>query len=245
MAAKQSVLLVDNDTHITRFLKSNLANNNFKVREARTGAAALAFLAEREFAIMILEIRLPDQDGLALVGEIRKSSTLPVIILSVCNDENVKVQAFELGVDDYVTKPFGMAELLARIKAAIRRRVQSTGIQPLVRVGNLEIDLINYYVRRGGAEIPLTKTELALLRLFVEHQNKVLTHEVILRSIRGKYKPQDSQYLRVYIQALRGKIEDVNSKMKMIHTISGIGYRFGIAPAAETAVRPGNARQTK
>jgi len=146
------------------------------------------------------------------------------------------VQAFELGADDYITKPFGMAELLARIRTAIRHRLQSTGTQPIIRVGDLEIDLVNYLVRRNGAEMQLTRTELTLLRLFVEHQGKILTHEFILRSLRGRYQSSDAQYLRVYVRALRSKSESANTDHKIIHTVTGIGYRFAMAPPREATV---------
>jgi two-component system, OmpR family, KDP operon response regulator KdpE len=234
MAIQQSILLIDDDIQIRRFLKLGLATSNFKVTEAKTGAAALALLAEQEFELIILDIGLPDRDGLEILGEVRKSSKIPIIVLSVRNDESGKVRAFNLGADDYITKPFGMAELLARIQTAIRHRFQSAGTQAVMSVGDLEIDLINYRVSRNGTEIQLTKTELALLRLFLEHRDKVLTHEFILRNIRGRYQLSDSQYLRVYIRALRNKIESTDTAAKLIHTIAGIGYRLVTPPAERT-----------
>src|ERR1700728_4284698 len=129
MAMQQTILLIDNDVYIRRFLRIGLAAANFKVTEARTGAAALALLAQREFALVILEIGLPDRNGLEILEEIRKRSPIPIIILSVRNDEAGKVRAFNLGADDYITKPFGMAELLARIQTAIRHRFQAKGTQ--------------------------------------------------------------------------------------------------------------------
>ena len=239
MAITQPVLLIDDDIQIRRFLKVGLATSNFKVSEARTAAAALALLAEQEFALIILDIGLPDRSGLEVLSEIRKTSKVPVIVLSVRNDEAGKVQALDLGADDYVTKPFGMAEFLARIRTAIRHRLQSTGTQSLIRVGDLEIDLVNYHVRRNGKEIQLTRTELTLLRLFIEHQDKVLTHEFILRNLRGRYHSSDSQYLRVYIRALRNKIEGANTDHEIIRTVIGIGYRLVMAPqpGAATALK--------
>jgi len=230
MSISQAILLVDDDIQIRRFLKVGLGTGNFKVSEARTAAAALALLAEQEFALVILDIGLPDRGGLEVLSEIRKTSKVPVIILSVRNDEAGKVQALDLGADDYVTKPFGMPEFLARIRTAIRHRLQSTGTQSLIRVGDLEIDLVNYHIRRNGTEIQLTRTELTLLRLFIEHQDKVLTHEFILRSLRGRYHTNDAQYLRVYVRALRNKIEGDHVGRKIIHTITGIGYRFSMTP---------------
>jgi two-component system KDP operon response regulator KdpE len=226
MALDQAILLIDDDIQIRRFLKMGLAAGGFKVAEARTGAAALERLAEEDYVLVILDIGLPDMNGLDILREIRKTSHIPIIVLSVRNDEAGKVQAFELGADDYVTKPFGMAEFLARIRTAIRHRLQSAGIHPLLRVGDLEIDLTSHHVRRSNVEIQLTRTEFALLRLFVEHPNKVLTHEFILRTLRGRYDPRDSQYLRVFMRALRSKIEDPTAEKRIIETVTGVGYRL-------------------
>jgi two-component system KDP operon response regulator KdpE len=233
----QSILLVDDDIQIRRFLKVGLSASNFKVVEARTGAAALAQLAEDEFAVIILDLGLPDLHGLDVLEEIRKLSKTPVIVLSVRNDEASKVRAFSLGADDYITKPFGMAELLARIQTAIRHRFQAAGKEALIRVGDLEIDLVNSHVRRNGVEIALTRTELALLRLFVEHPDKVLTHEFILSHIRGRYNSADSQYLRVYVRALRNKIEAADAGGKIIQTIPGIGYRLTTQPMPDATAK--------
>ena len=230
MALDQAILLIDDDIQIRRFLKVGLAAGGFKVTEARTGAAALERLANDEYVLIILDIGLPDMNGLDVLREIRKTSQIPVIVLSVRNDEAGKVQAFELGADDYVTKPFGIAEFLARIKTAIRHRLQSAGIPPLLRVGDLEIDLTSHHVRRNGVEIQLTRTEFSLLRLFVEHSNKVLTHEFILRTLRGRYEPRDSQYLRVYMRALRTKIENPAAEKRIIETVTGVGYRLAGEP---------------
>jgi two-component system KDP operon response regulator KdpE len=235
MPISHSILIVDDDVEIRRFLKVGLATRNFKATEARTGAAALTLLAEHEFELVILDIGLPDKNGLEILRDIRKASKIPVIILSVRNDEAGKVQAFDLGADDYITKPFGMAELLARIQTAFRHRFQSVGAQAVIHIGDLEIDLANYHVKRNGREILLTRTELAVLRLFVEHHDKVLTHEFILRNIRGRYHPNDSQYLRVYVRALRNKIEAPDTSSKIIHTIAGVGYRLAMSPPTELA----------
>jgi two-component system, OmpR family, KDP operon response regulator KdpE len=230
MPIHQPILLVDDDVQIRRFLKVGLATGKFKVSEAKTGAAALALLAEQEFELIILDVGLPDRDGLEILEDIRKFSKIPIIILSVRNDEAGKVRAFDLGADDYITKPFGMAELLARIQTAIRHRFQTAGTQAAIRVGDLEIDLVNCHVSRNGTEIQLTRTELALLRLFLEYPNKVLTHELILRNLRGHYQLSDAQYLRVYVRALRNKIESIGSSAKLIHTVPGIGYRLVTPP---------------
>src|ERR1700735_2396150 len=153
MAIQQPILLIDDDVQIRRFLKVGLATGNFKVTEARTGAAALTLLAEQEFELVILDIGLPDRNGLEILEDIRRFSKIPVIILSVRNDEAGKVRAFNLGADDYMTKPFGMAELLARIQTAIRHRFQSTGTRAVMSGGALEIDLIDSRGNRHRREI--------------------------------------------------------------------------------------------
>jgi len=225
MASNQSILIVDDDIQIRRFLKIGLSASHFRVVEARTASAALDLLAKEEFALVVLDIGLPDGNGLDILAEIRKTSKVPIIMLSVRNDEAGKVRAFDLGADDYIAKPFGMAEFLARLRTAIRHSFQSAGTSSLLQVGGLEIDLVNHHVKRNGSEIDLTRTELALLRLFVEHADKVLTHEFILRNLRGRYQPGDSQYLRVYIRTLRSKIGGADDD-DLIRTVTGIGYRL-------------------
>jgi two-component system KDP operon response regulator KdpE len=235
MALHQNIFLIDDDAQIRRFLKIGLAASNFRVTEARSASTALNLFADEEPALVILDLGLPDKSGLEVLSDIRKISKVPVIILSVRNDEVGKVQAFDLGADDFVTKPFGMAELLARIRTAIRHRLQSNGMQAVMRVGDLEIDLVNHTVRRSGTDIQLTRTELALLRLFVEHSDKVLTHEFILRNLRGHYSEHDSQYLRVYIRSLRNKIDGSDTDASLIHTITGVGYRLMLTPERNTS----------
>lgn len=224
------ILIVDDDIQIRRFLKVGLATNNFKPTEARTGAAALTTLVENQFDLVILDVGLPDRSGFEVLEDIRKVSKVPVIVLSVRNDEAGKVHAFDLGADDYVTKPFGMGELIARIRTAIRHKFQGTGKQSTIRLGDVQIDLANLSVKRDGREISLTRSELALLRLFLEHPDQVLTHEFILRNLRGRYEPKDVQYLRVYIRALRNKIEGGDGQPTLIQTVSGIGYRLASVP---------------
>jgi two-component system KDP operon response regulator KdpE len=231
MAAHQTILLVDDDIQIRRFLKIGLSANRFRVLEARNAALALETLAKEDLALAVLDIGLPDRNGLELLDDIRRKSNVPLIILSVRNDEAGKVRAFDSGADDYITKPFGMAEFLARARAAIRHRLQSNGTEPAIRLGDLEIDLVNHQVRRGGAEIKLTKTELSLLTLFAQHPNKVLTHEFILRNLRGRYDFGDSQYLRVYIRSLRAKISAAHADENPIDTVTGVGYRLLVRPA--------------
>jgi two-component system KDP operon response regulator KdpE len=227
MPANQiSILVVDDSPQIQRLLRTGLAAQRFHTVEAGTAAAALVQVARQECDLMILDLGLPDRSGLELIEEVRRSSTLPIIILSVLDDEASTVKAFELGADDYVTKPFSMAELVARIRAALRHRFQSQGTPPVLQHGDLSIDLVNRRVTRAGQDIKLSPTEYDILSLLAEHAGKVLTHDLILTRIWGPDKVDDIQYLRVYIRALRQKLGDTAGQSEIIRTESGIGYRL-------------------
>jgi two-component system KDP operon response regulator KdpE len=226
MASKLSVLIVDDEPQIQRLLKIGLTAEKFRIAEARTAAAAMKLIESDSFDIFILDIGLPDESGLTLLQRIREVSTAPVIVLSVRNDETVKVRALDLGADDYVTKPFGLPELMARIRVTLRHRFQAKGTHPVQRFGDVEIDLLNRTVSRAGKEIPLSRTEFDILQLLAEHQGKILTHDFILRSIRGEDAVGDPQYLRVYVRALRQKLGDKFGENKIIRTEMGIGYRM-------------------
>jgi two-component system KDP operon response regulator KdpE len=232
MPPKLSVLVIDDEPQILRLLKLGLTEEKFKVAEARTAAAALDFLATEKVDVIILDLGLPDQSGFSVLEEIRKSLAVPVIVLSVRNDESGKVKALDLGADDYITKPFGLPELAARIRVALRHRFQAKGTAPLLRVGDVEIDLLNRKVLRDGREVPLSRTEYEILRLLAEHPGKILTHDFILRSIRGDSGAGNAQYLRVYVRALRLKLGDTDGPNKIIRTEMGIGYRLMTSEAA-------------
>jgi two-component system, OmpR family, KDP operon response regulator KdpE len=233
MSRKLSALVVDDEPQILRLLKIGLAAEKFKVAEARTAAAALTLLAAEEVDVVILDLGLPDQSGFSVLEEIRKASTVPVIVLSVRNDEAGKVKALDLGADDYITKPFGLPELSARIRVALRHRFQAKGTQPTLRFGEIEIDLLNRTVSRGGERIQLSRTEYDILRVLAEHAGKILTHDFILRAVRGENAAGGTQYLRVYIRALRLKLGDTFGQERVIRTEMGIGYRLmGPEPAA-------------
>jgi len=238
MSRKLSALIVDDEPQILRLLKIGLGAEKFKVSEARTAAAALEFLASESadaeiFDVVILDLGLPDQSGFWVLEEIRKRSTVPVIVLSVRNDESGKVKALDLGADDYITKPFGLPELTARIRVALRHRFQAKGTQPALRFGEIEIDLLNRTVSRNGKDIQLSRTEYDILHVLAEHSGKILTHDFILRAVRGESAVGDAQYLRVYIRALRLKLGDTIGHDRIIRTEMGIGYRLMVPePAA-------------
>jgi two-component system KDP operon response regulator KdpE len=205
----------------------------FDVAEAGTAGTALKRIAGEEFDLIILDLGLPDRSGISVIEEVRKTSSVPIIVLSVRNDEAGKVKALELGADDYITKPFGMAELVTRIRVALRHRYQAQGTQPLLRAGDLEIDLVNRRVARAGHEIKLSPTEYEILHLLAEHAGKILTHDFILRKVWGDDKADDVQYLRVYVRALRQKLGDKVGQNETIRTETGIGYRLTAGDSAE------------
>jgi two-component system KDP operon response regulator KdpE len=220
------ILVVDDEPQIRRLLKTSLVPQRFEVAEASTAAAALKRLDAEEFDLVILDLGLPDRSGIEVIEEIRAGSTIPIIVLSVRNDEAGKVRALELGADDYVTKPFGMAELVTRIRVALKHRYQAQGTIPLLRAGDLEIDLVTRRVTRGGHEIRLSPTEYDILRLLAEHVGKILTHDYILRTVWGEDKAGDVQYLRVYVRALRQKLGTKVGENEVIRTEMGVGYRL-------------------
>jgi two-component system, OmpR family, KDP operon response regulator KdpE len=225
MARNTTILVVDDEVQIQRLLKLGLGAAGFRVLSARNLADAFRCLSTEEVDLVLLEIGLPDRGGFEALEEIRKVSHAPVIVLSEREGEIDKVRAFELGADDYVTKPFGMAELIARLRVAMKHRYQTEGVQPVLRLGDLEIDLVNGRVSRGDAEIDLTKMEYEILSVLAKYAGKVLTHDFILRNVRGAEYPGGAQYLRVYVRSLRNKLGDISDR-KVIRTETGVGYRL-------------------
>jgi len=224
-AAPLRVLVVDDEPAIRRFLRTSLSTQGYQVGEAENGLGALDGLRRGAVDILVLDLGLPDIDGLDIIENVRgQGSAIPIIVLSSRTDETNKVKALDLGADDYVTKPFGIDELLARIRAALRHRLQQAGEQAVFRCGELSMDLVRRIVRISGQEVHLTPREYDLLRLFVAHAGKVLTHRFILREIWGG--EGDVQYLRVYIRALRHKIEPDPEQPRYILTEQGVGYRM-------------------
>ena len=201
-----------------------LVAHGYQVLEASNGKMALEQLAKKP-QLVILDLGLPDIDGLELLRRIRHHEpNLPVVVLSSRGDEAGKVAALDLGADDYVTKPFSMDELLARIRAALRHQLQVHGERPVFKVGNLSVDLVRRIVRIGDKDVKLSPKEYDLLRLLVQHAGKVLTHKFLLNELWNE--PTDTQYLRVYIRQLRGKIEADSERPHYVLTETGIGYRL-------------------
>jgi len=221
------VLVVDDEVAIQRFLRSVLIAEGFSIHIAKDGAVALAEVAFFKPDIILLDLGLPDMDGVEVITRIREWSSVPIIVLSVREQEDEKVKALDAGADDYLTKPFGMSELMARLRVALRRAVQK--VEPIFILDELEVDLANRKVLLRGAEVQLTPTEYDLLRLLVNHADKVITHNQILKQLWGVAYIDQPQVLRVNISNLRHKIELDASRPRYIITEPGVGYQLRIA----------------
>jgi two-component system, OmpR family, KDP operon response regulator KdpE len=230
MNKRTTILIVDDEPAIRRFLRTSLTAQDFAIVEADTGAAALAAIAREKPDLMILDLGLPDMDGVEVVRRVRANADLPILILSVRDDERGKVEALDLGADDYITKPFGMEELIARVRTALRHRFQSQGERPAFVTGDLAVDLVRRTVKLRGQDVKLSPKEYELLKLLVTHAGKVLTHRQILTQVWGPAHTEDAQYLRVAVRSLRQKIEADPAQPQLIQTESGVGYRLR-APA--------------
>ena len=224
-SALQHILIVDDEIPIRRFLKTSLSAQGFQVLEAENGKSTLDLLRRHQIDLLILDLGLPDMDGLEIIGRLRQSrSTVPILVLSSRSDEEGKVNALDMGADDYVTKPFGMDELLARVRAALRHKMQSEGDTPAFHSGDLEVDLVRRLVTVRGKEVKFSPREYELLRLLVLNAGKVMTHKALLKEVWGA--EADVQYLRIYIRALRHKIEPDPERPEYIRTEQGVGYRL-------------------
>jgi two-component system KDP operon response regulator KdpE len=222
------VLIVDDEPAIRRFLRTSLGAQGYGVSEAEDARTALDALRRHPTDVLVLDLGLPDVDGFEMIRRLRDGgSVVPIIVLSSRTDEAGKVKALDLGADDYVTKPFGVDELLARIRAALRHRLQEQGERPVFRSGDLAVDLVRRIVTVRGAEVKLSPREYDLLRLLVAHAGKVLTHRFILKEVWGG--DTDVQYLRIYIRALRQKLEADPERPQHILTDQGVGYRLRAA----------------
>ena len=230
MNAKLRLLVIDDEPAILRFLRTSLSAQDYIVLEAETGENGLALLQRNAVDVILLDLGLPDIDGLEVLRRMRVAgSTVPVIVLSSRGDERGKVAALDGGADDYVTKPFGMDELLARVRAAMRHRLQQEGEKPVFKSGDLSVDLVRRLVTVRGEPVKLTPREYDLLRVLVAHAGKVLTHKFLLHEVWGG--ETDIQYLRIYIRTLRQKIEADPEQPKLIQTEQGVGYRLRAADA--------------
>lgn len=229
-------LVIDDEPQIQRLLTISLEANGYRVTTAGTGQEGLACAAGRRHDIIILDLGLPDLSGIEVLKRLRGWTQTPVVVLTVLDEESDKVEALDSGADDYVTKPFNTGELLARLRAALRRVDKGKLEEPVFRLGPLVVDLAARWVSRDGQLVKLTVTEFALLRLFIQHAGKVLTHRHILREIWGAEHELNTQYLRVYMTRLREKLEASPATDALFLTEPGIGYRLRLEQQPGDAV---------
>ena len=223
-AAPLKVLVVDDEPPIRKLLRMGLSTQGYEILEASNGKASLDLLSQNP-DLVILDLGLPDMQGLELLRMIRaRNEAVPIVVLSSRGDEVGKVQALDLGADDYITKPFGMDELLARMRAALRHQLQVQGERPIFRTGDLSVDLVRRIVKVADREVKLSPKEYDLLRVLVQHAGKVLTHKFLLGELWDSLT--DAQYLRVYVRQLRQKIEADPERPHFVLTETGIGYRL-------------------
>ncbi len=226
MSAGAHILVVDDEPQIRRSLQVNLESKGYPVVAASSGEEALRALSHPVPDVVIIDLLLPGIDGIELTKRIRQQSAVPIIFLSAIGDEKKKVEALEVGADDYVTKPFNMEELLARVRSVLRRSVNSQELEPTFTCGELSVNFDRREVRVGKQVIKLTPTEYDLLKYMIQHSGKVMTHRTLLLAIWGPGYEDEAQYLRVFIGQLRKKIEKTPARPQYILTDPGVGYRF-------------------
>jgi two-component system KDP operon response regulator KdpE len=228
------VLVVDDEIQIRRFLRAGFELNGFVVHEAGTGAEAIRSATLRPIDLVLVDLGLPDMDGSEVVERLRSWSTVPIIVLSVRGTEAQKVHLLELGADDYVVKPFGMAELLARVRVALRRQMRAASGEPKVTAGPLTIDLSTRAVMLNDTRLSLTPKEYRLLQVLAQHAGNVVTHQHLLKEVWGSIHVHDTHYLRIFVRKLRQKIEPHPDSPRILVTELGVGYRLAQSgPEAE------------
>ena len=221
-----TVLVIEDEPEIRRFLRTTLPVHGFRLYEVATGRDALTEAKARNPDLILLDLGLPDLDGNEVIRQVREWTATPIIVLSAREREVEKIDALDLGADDYVNKPFNVGELLARMRTALRHRMQRKAEIPVLRVGNLEVDAVRHRAIRTGVELKLTPKEFELLLFLAKHAGRVITHKQILTAVWGPAHTHDTQYLRVYIGQLRQKIEEHPDDPHIILTEPGIGYRI-------------------
>jgi two-component system KDP operon response regulator KdpE len=223
------VLVVEDEPQVMRFLRATLVSQGYSTYEATTGAQAVAEAATRSPDLILLDLGLPDADGIELTRQLREWSKTPIIVISARGQEGDKVQALDAGADDYLTKPFGVPELLARMRVAFRHRARTDGTgEPVLRVGDLTVDLASRRVTVEDTEVHLTRTEYRLLAVLAQHAGKVVTHRQLLREVWGPGSVEHSHYLRVYMGQLRHKLEKDAARPRYLETEIGVGYRLRV-----------------
>jgi two-component system, OmpR family, KDP operon response regulator KdpE len=226
-ASGARVLIVDDEPGIVRAVQTNLGRHAFRVDAATTGSDALDAYARLHPDVVLLDLGLPDMDGLDVLRAIRQRASTPIVVLSAREAERDKVTALDLGADDYLTKPFGVNELLARVRVALRHAARpSSGIEPVIGFGELQVDLARRRVTAGGDEVHVTPTEWELIKLFAENPDKILTDRAIMRAVWGSTYPAQAHSLHVYVGRLRKKLEARTGARRHLLTEPGVGYRF-------------------
>ncbi len=228
MVPRAKLLVIDDESAIRRLLRTGLAPHGYEVTEAASGADGLARLAQDQPDLVLLDFGLPDGDGSVLIPKIRARSAAPIVVLSVRNDDRAKIAALDLGASDYLTKPFSMPELMARLRAAMRHRLAREGREPVFAVGDLRVDLVQRRVTVRGEPVHLTPREYDCLRLLIMHAGKVLTHTHLLREVWGDAHVERIEYLRSYIRMLRRKIENDPAQPRILLTEPAVGYRLEV-----------------
>jgi len=220
------VLVVEDEPQMRRFLRASLASHGYALCEAATAAEAVALATSRGPELVLLDLGLPDEDGVALTRRLREWSRVPIIVISARGREDDKVAVLDAGADDYLTKPFGVGELLARMRVALRHVQQAAGAMPVIEIGPLRIDLARREVKRDGVDLHLTPIEYRLLALLAQNAGRVLTHSQILKEVWGPGHADETHYLRVYMAQLRRKIEAEPARPRLLQTEPGVGYRM-------------------
>ncbi len=220
------ILVVEDDPQLRRFLCTSLGAHGYQGVEAEGGRQALGLITTEKLDAVLLDLGLPDLDGTEVVAQVRQWSQIPIIVVSSRTDERDKIAALDQGADDYVTKPFSMAELLARLRAALRHGLRREGVEPVWRSGPVEVDLARREVRKAGEPVRLSRKEYELLRYFVLHADRLVTHETVLAAVWGPAQARETQYLRVFVGRLRQKIEPDPARPALLVTEPGVGYRL-------------------
>lgn len=241
MTGRPLILAIEDETPILRFLRAALTGNGFTLIEATTGQEGLALAATRQPAIVILDLGLPDMDGLEVTRRLREWSQMPIVILSARGQESDKVAALDAGADDYLTKPFGMPELLARLRVALRHAARDAGApeDPVFQVDELRVDLARHQVWVGDVEVRLTPLEFKLLAVLVRHAGRMVTHRELLAQVWGPSFTRETHYLRIYVGQLRHKLERDPARPRWLQTEPGVGYRL---KSEDQGPGPGGAR---
>lgn len=223
-----TVLLIEDEHPIRRFLRLTLTNHGYALIECSTATEGMSHAAQDNPDLVILDLGLPDMDGVEFTRQLRDWSSVPIIVLSARDKEKDKIDALDAGADDYLTKPFGTGELLARMRVALRKRIQKEeeGGQPVIEFGNIKIDMVRRQVLRGEEEVHLTRLEYKLLVTLIKHAGRVITHRQLLKDVWGQAYTNENHYLRVYMGQLRHKLEDNPARPRYLITEPGVGYRF-------------------